>query len=237
MMEEDLIRRYFRGELSEAERVEVELRQLEDTEFASLMIQFEETRDGIRLAKKEALKDRLREIESQKKSKSRIRQFAVAASIAVILGIGGMLIFNRTVGSAEKLYAEYYEPYPNVYAPITRDGDSLSALDQAFANYEQGKYKEALRGFDDELQLNDNQDVLFYKAITLIQLDQSKKAQNVLSSVRVNETRYQPQVLWYESLLFIKDEQFDKAKSKLIELDQLNSGYKTQTVKELIEKL
>ena len=39
-MEEDLIRRYFKGELSESERVEVELRQLEDSEFASLMIDF-----------------------------------------------------------------------------------------------------------------------------------------------------------------------------------------------------
>ncbi|MDG1331179.1 MAG: hypothetical protein P8P74_02540 [Crocinitomicaceae bacterium] len=236
-MEEDLIRRYFKGELSDSERVEVELRQLEDTEFADLMINFKSTQDGIRLAKKDALKERLKEIESQKKPKGRFMRIAIAASIAIIFGVGGMILWNQFLSSPENLYTEYYEPYPNIYAPITRDGDSLSSLENAFAHYELGEYKKALKGFNAELEINDNQDVLFYKAITLIQLDKSDQAKNTLSSIQFEQSNYQAQILWYQSLLFIKDEQLEKAKSTLKKLDKLNSGYKTNKVKKLLEKI
>jgi len=235
-MEEDLIRRYFSGELSDSERVEVELRQLEDTEFASMMINFQSTRDGIRLARKHELKKRLQEIESTKKPKKRML-IAIAASIAIILGVGGVFLFNRSNIDTNDLYAEYYEPYPNVYAPITRDGDSLSDLEETFAQYEQGEYKKALKSFDQELKVDENQDILFYKAITLIQLKKLSEAEDILSSIRIEETNYHPQILWYESLLLIKNDQLEKAKSKLTQLDDLKSGYKTQTVKELLEKL
>lgn len=235
-MEEDLIRKYFNGELSDSERVEVELRQLEDTEFALLMTDFQSTRDGIRLARKQELKERLREIESTRKSKRR-KLIAIAASIAIVLGVGGVLVWNQGKVSSNELYAEYYEPYPNVYAPITRDGDPTSDLEKAFALYEQGEYSKALKGFNQELEVNDDQDVLFYKAIALIQLEKTKEAEGILASIQLEKSSYSPQILWYESLLFIKNEQYEKAKSKLKELDGMNSGYKTQKVRDLIDEL
>lgn len=236
-MEEDLIRRYFNNELSDSERVEIELRQLEDSEFASLMITFQSTRDGVRLAKKESLKNRLKEIEAEKKPKGRFKYIAIAASVAIILGVGGMMLWNQSLNSTGNLYAEYYEPYPNVHSPITRDGDSLSSLEQAFVQYELGEYQKALNGFNTELESNTDQDVLFYKGITLIELGNDTDALSTLDKIIVSDTRYHPQVLWYQAMLRLKLDQPAKAKQKLATLNSLNSGYKKQKVKELLKVL
>jgi tetratricopeptide (TPR) repeat protein len=237
-MEEDLIRRYYTNELSPSERIEVELRQQEDSEFASMMINFQETRDGIRLARKQELKDRLRALESEKKPR-KFMLVAVAAALVMLIGVGAVvaLLLNEGTVDADALYAEYYEPYPNVYAPITRDVEAKSDLEKAFAHYEQGDYEKALSGFEEELKVTDNPDVLFYKAIALIQLGKSDDARNVLSSIQFEESSYQPQILWYEALLLIQKEELTEAKSKLTTLDELKSGYKTLKVRELLEKL
>lgn len=236
-MEEDLIRRYLKGELSESEVQSFELRRQNDSEFSSLVDEFQSLQKGIRLARKEALKQRLQEIESTEKSRSNFKRVAIAASIAILLSIGGTILWNQLQTTPEELYAEYYEPYPNAHAPITRDVSVASALDQAFKHYELEEYQKALEGFNYELIQTDDQDVLFYKGMTLIQLERDKDAMHVLNNVDKNNTVYYPQLLWYQALLYIKMYQPEKAKIQLEKLKSMKSGYKTKKVIELLSKL
>ena len=236
-MEEDLIRRYLKGELSESEEQSFELRRQNDSDFSSLVDEFQSLQKGIRLAKRDALKQRLQEIESTEKSKSNFMRVAIAASIAILLGIGGTILWNQLQTTPEQLYAEYYEPYPNVHAPITRDAGVTSALEQAFEHYELEEYQEALEGFNYELTQTDDQDVLFYKGMTLIQLERDKDAMDILKKVDKNNTAYYPQLLWYQALLYIKMDQPENAKVQLEKLKSMKSGYKTKKVIELLNKL
>lgn len=236
-MEEDVIRRYVTGQLSGAELEAFERRLATDSAFQQEVEDFQSIRDGIRLSEYNRLKGKLVQMESKKTRTRSFRKYGIAASIALVLGLAGFYLWNQSASTPQALYAEYYEPYPNLYAPITRDGNEKNSLEEAFAHYELGKYQLALKGFNQALQKEVDHDVLFYKAMALILLNRDPEAQKVLSTVEKNRTNYYPQTLWYQSLLFLKEGNTNQARAQLKKLTTLKSGYKDEQVKSLLDEL
>lgn len=236
-MEEEIIRRYFNDELSSSELADFENRRATDTEFAKEVETFESTRNAIKLSEKTRLKAQLKAIEKKRASKRLFPRLAVAATILLLITAGGLIWWNQGTQNASELFAEHYAPYPNVYAPITRDIDSLTSLEKAFTEYELGNYTQAEELLQQELKNEENGDIQFYLAVTHIELENYELAEQELSAINASDTRYYPQVLWYRALIQLKKNKTEKAKALLSELDQMNSGYKTDTVKSLLKAL
>lgn len=236
-MEEDIIRRYFNGELSSSELADFENQMKANPDFAKEVEAFEATRNAIKLSEKKRLKSQLQAIEKKRASKRLLPRLAIAATILLLITAGGLIWWNQRTQNASELFAEHYAPYPNIYAPITRDIDSLTSVEKAFTEYELGHYTKAEELLQQELKNEENGDIQFYLAVTHIQLENYELAEQELSAINASETRYYPQVLWYRALIQLKKNNTEKARALLSELDQMNSGYKTDTVKSLLDKL
>lgn len=121
--------------------------------------------------------------------------------------------------NVEKIYATYFQPYDNVIVSTVRQGGSSTVppeVTEAFQNYEAGNYSAALAAFN---QLNVEQQTSnyqFYKALTLIALDNAKLAIPILKNlIQDTDTQFQEHARWYLALAYLQEENIEQAISTL----------------------
>lgn len=203
---------------------------MEDLEFDKNL------KKAITVEERKHQKAYLQSLENSLVSKSQKKKFnwRVAASIAVLFGLGSyLLLFNSSI-SNEDLYDTYFYPYENIVAPIVRDQVNLSRKAAVFSQYEQGNYKNAIDGFN-QLTTQDSINVAtitFYKANSYLQLKQFEKAKNLFSQIIENK-EWEAESLWYLALTSIKLNETDAALTYLQHLKNKKT-FKNDEVKKLI---
>lgn len=165
----------------------------------------------------------------------------VAASIAIIIGLGGYFAFSNGSISNQELYAEYFTPYRNTVVPIVRNDTKPTKKATAFEKYETGKYGEAIALFN-QLTAKDSIDtntLNFYKANAHLKLNEFKKARSLLLKVILDKkSQWKEESLWYFSLASLKLNEEEIAKEYLLHLKNLNQkGFKRKEVKDLLNAL
>lgn len=205
MNKSDLIEKYVRNKASSEELEEINRLLAEDTAFKTELAFQMEVREAIRRTEGSKMKQYLQGLEQESGSR-RFRTWIKAAAVLVLVAGLGIGLFFSNSPNYETLYAENFEPYPNIVAPLVRSGDTPdSALRVAFRYYDNGNYDLAARAF----KTVDSKDRFgyahFYYAISLMADQQIEEA-----ILALNNPVWQPPeniryaTHWYLGLGYLK---------------------------------
>lgn len=233
MDKEALIQKYFEHTLSKDEMTSFHALLVSDTEFANEVAFQKQLKNAITIEERHKLKETLRGYEAQKND--RIKWWYAAASILVLITVSFWL-YNQNP-STEKLYATYFESYPNVIEPIVRNGNNqlMNTKTKAFIAYESKDYSNAAKFFDVVIDETNAEYAQFYKAISLMNIDQYHDAADILKTSDWSET-YKSKALWYLALSELKLNHMDQCKASLKQLI-MAGNFNLNEAKELLEKL
>jgi len=148
------IENYVKGEMNASNRTAFEQRLQADTNLASEVRFYEEVAQVAEL--QGLFEEAEEEMKTEQKSEAKVvpmkknrqvkpaRHFmALAASLAVIV-IAGIFLWNNMNVGGQDHFAQYYQPYPNDIAPITKGDDRPeTTLAEALQAYERKEYAQA----------------------------------------------------------------------------------------------
>lgn len=187
--------------------------QSDRTEQEKLLI------SGIKKGFNTELKQRLQDEDQRMNRSLSIRRLRYLSGIAAALMIGliSYIFINRISPDPLKLYAEYYQPYPNIHKPLTRLEDKS---DDPYFLYETGKYPDAITVLNTLLEANPaDEAALFYTGIIHMELrDFEKAAAQFAKLLAQQHGSYSRPALWYISLSYLQLEQTEKATEYLQQL-------------------
>lgn len=240
MDKEDLINGYLEGSLSERELAEFDRLRRSDPDFAADLTFETELRAALRKKERVALKNEFREAREAPTGDSKVvpmRPWLIAASVALLLGLGAWLLFLANPGpSPQTLYVENFVPYENVVHPIER-GNSLQDIQtRAFTAYESRDYKTALTLFETLIDQKHEPYIEFYTAIVHMQLANPEVAIPYLKNYIAKGGQLRDRALWYLALAHLNMEEIDESKERLRELIALDS-YHQEAASDLLEAL
>jgi tetratricopeptide (TPR) repeat protein len=243
MDKEELLYKFFSNQLTVEEKKILEQLLETDVEFKA---QFDFENNLKRVVKKhqnENLKQKLvgfeKEIEKSKptsNSKSSFKFWSMAASIAIIIGLG-WIVYNTFSGpDYNDLYAANFEAYPNTVYTITRgDGDQSLERD-AFAAYEASDYEKAITAFLGLKTKGESTHVDFYLAQSYLHLGKDQEAIEALKSTILNDTEFKAEAHWYLVLAYLKNKDKVKAMATLKDLIE-NFDYNKERAQTLLKAL
>ncbi|MDX2430318.1 MAG: tetratricopeptide repeat protein [Bacteroides sp.] len=192
---------------------------------------------GIKKGFNAELKQQLRDEDQRMNRSIGIRRLRYLSGIAAVVMIGliSFIFINRISPDPLKLYAEYYQPYPNINKPLTRLEDKS---DDPYFLYETGKYRDAITGFKTLLEANpDDEAALFYTGIIQMELQDFEQAAVQFEQLLAQQPgTYSRPALWYISLSYLQLEQTEKAIEFLRELADEEDLYSRNSGK-ILEKL
>lgn len=233
MDNESLKDSYFEGNLTPKEKMLFDKLMETDESFANAVAFEEKTRVAITLESRKQLKEKLRKLEAKPQQRTSRSWLYIAASAIVLLGVS--LFFIDQTPSNDKLFATYFEPYPNTESPIVRSGSEKTSKDAAFAAYELGDYQQASELFYSLSETTQEEYAPFYNAISLMKLDNLKEASNILATTTWS-TKYKGKAEWYLSLCHIKEHRLEEAKS-ILRIIVENDSYNSDKARKLLQKL
>lgn len=241
----ELINKYFSDELTDSELKTFNQLNNDNKNFQEELEFQQKIKTGFQNHERRALKRLLINIEhniihEQTEPTQRIKPFRTiwpyitAASLILILGVS--YFFNQEKVSND--FDLFYETYPNVVNPITRNDkhNPAEVEKSAFMAYENEKFQEADSLFN---IVNDQHKeyILFYKGITKIELKQYDSAQIYFSNYLYSDgMQFRDQAKWYMALSFLVAGDTINGKKALEKLKE-NSGYKMEEVNMILHKL
>ena len=236
MDREALFRKKILGQLTPAEESSLSALFQEDPAAKEQFQEYQAVMAAVIEGEKAELKEFLTGIEKEERKIIPMWWMSIAAGLVLLIGLS--YIFWPKPNTSD-LYGTYFDPYPNVYLPITRNQigeDSL--LSVAFFQYESGQFEKASQSFSLYTESADAKDeVRFYQAMSLMQIDSLTKALGILTSINNPDFDYADEVSWYRSLILLKNGQEGKAIAALIELKNRGSSFKKKEVEALLESL
>ena len=237
MDKEKLIQDYIANRLSDKEKAKVDAMLKTDLEFKS---QFESHQDltmAFKVSEANVLKQHFKNLDvksSQKTSLFKRYKYAYLA-IASIVIIG--IFYNPFRGqSGEDLFNSNFEIYPNTYQPVVRSTQSNDTA-APFIAYENNDFATAEKGFETLLKTSENPNIRFYYALSLLnqtKLDMALKQFEIIDGKAYD---YKEESLWFSALIHLNKDNFTKVKENLNQLNTLQSTFKSEERKLLLQKL
>lgn len=224
--DKQLIERYLFGTLDAAEKQQWTLRNA-DADFQKELALQKDLQMAFRAEGREQIKTRFQQLELERKTdmaevQKLLPRFpwagitTVAASVLVLLGVLWWL--NGQPLDNQAAFAQYYEAYPNVVAPLTKGEEAGSDRDRAFQLYELGEYQQALSVFE---SLRQEEEKIFYQGLTYLALGRPQQAAPLLSLTSNNKTSsYRQAAQWYFALAALKMEKLEACRHKLKQIVQ-----------------
>jgi hypothetical protein len=241
-----LIERYFNEDLSKEELEFFELEMQRDEEFKIEVTQYEYVFGGLKEARARKLKSDFKKIEDQLHSRrpkynfsvSSIMRYGAVATVAVLLTIAAFNFSNlEPVIKTEQVFSEYFRPYPNVIAPVTRTTEvDDSDLKHVMSFYDAKEYDAAIEGFDKlmaDVELKN--EMLFYKGVALLAKGEAAEARDHFESMD-QTNNFSNQRKWYLSLALVQLNEITDAKQLLNEIIR-DKSYFMIYAKDLLEIL
>lgn len=212
MDKQNLIDKHVTGSLNADEKKQFEIWLKEDNTFKNDVSFYENLTAVSRESAKAELKEQLKKRESKiaNKGKNNLRRI-----LLVVLGL--LLIASALIGyqlekkkkSPEGIYASYYEPYPNVYYPVTRG--NTDDMTQAFMAYENRDYKTAAEKLEERLKTSSAIELKFYQAISYAEMGNLPLAIGNLEDIKRFSSEYIDETYWYLGLFYLKQYNYQAA--------------------------
>jgi tetratricopeptide (TPR) repeat protein len=243
----DLIQRYLDRGLSDDEKRNLEKRLKEEPTLKTMYQEHQLLIRGIRYAHLQNKLQQLRALEKSlpevKREGKESKQFwiqsywkqttAIAASI--VLFAVSYVLWNRPADPAV-VYAEYFEPYPNVFEPIVRGSESVTKRSEAFYAYETGDYQKAATLFAELLREKKEPGILLVLGNANLSLGNTVEARNNFITLIKDFDEFDIQAKWYLGLSYIKEGDIKSAQLILQELNDTEYAYSIKA-KELLKKV
>lgn len=239
------IENYFAGKCDEGEKQLFEERLNTDPDIATHVREFELATQSVVQGARAEMKKNLKNIHSTLIETGGLkafpsRQLQLAAAVIVLLGLAGTLYFSMLRNkSSEKLFAEYFEPYPDVISNRGEINANSASLDVAIAAYKQKDFALAWEQFSLCPKYSDSRDdfILLYRGISGLMADHEKESIDILAELTIGSNKsLHDQAAWYLALAYLKFAEKEKALQMLHELADGN-GFKQEEAKSLLEEI
>lgn len=231
MNKSDLIDKYIQKNVTAEELETIKQLMEEDADFKEDLTFQLTLRQAVKKEESQKLKQRLQNFE-RKKNGFRFFPNIWKVAAVFVFGLGLLWVFN-TSPDYEKIYAENFEPYPNIVAPTVRDiNTSGSDVEKAFQYYDNHDYNKAAIAFKKIYDEDKIDYANFYYALSLMADHQLEKAVETLENAdwEVSE-RYQNQTDWYLALGYLKIQNKEKATTYLEKVIEVNGAMAEQARK------
>lgn len=161
----------------------------------------------------------------------RLRYFAVAASVAIIVSLAVWLLLMNNNAKAD-LYSSYYKPDPGLMTMMGRT--DKYEFEKAMVSYRNGEYRQAITSWKEQLNRNPSSDTLGYF------LGAAYQAAGVTDSAKIylskiaaqTESNFYKDANWYLALIYLKTNNRTGALSHL----KLSAHSKTEELIKQLEK-
>lgn len=211
-MEKDkelLIEAYFTETLTTGQQKQLEWLLQNDTAFSEAFNFEKEIRDTVIYNERQALKERFRTLDKQqlKPVRKQATWWYAAASILILIGAVWFFLDKQSEVTAEKLYAQYMEPYPNMVTPMVRgDIPADKVMSEALTLYDKQAYSESAVLLQQVYDEQPNDQTAFYLAICQLMLQKPREAITLLEERDWKETSYFSPVVvnWYWGLAYLQ---------------------------------
>ncbi len=161
-------------------------------------------------------------------------QIAAASLIFVLLAGGLWYTFSSKTYSSDRLITKYYTAPHAVGQNRSVEYGSGDALKEAFTYYQQSDYTNALKYFS---SLENQVTAKFYSGVCYIELEQYQKATDSFEFVINNKDNlFIEQAEWYLGLIYLMNNEKDKASDQFNKISQADSFYADQA-QEIIKYL
>lgn len=198
-----------------------------DTEMLDLRAQLDEIH--------EELTPQLEKL--KRNSSKRILRYAVAASLAVIISLGTYSLFFRNVNN-NRIVTEFYKPYDVTLINRSANTSITPLMREALYKYENQEYKEAISLFRDILELNPEMTAShLYSGISYLEIEEYTHAKQSLTAVlEHNDNLYMEQADWYLGIVYLLNDERDKANLQFQKIREKDGFYKEEAAK-ILRKL
>lgn len=241
----DLIHRYLDRSLSDQEKEIFEERLKKEPILKTMYQEHQQLIKGIRYAHLQGKLEQLRVLEATLPKAKEItllefsferywKPLAVAASIALVVVTAAL--WNRSENPSQ-LYITYFEPYPNIFEPIVRDGnETITKRTMAFQAYEAGDYQKASQIFKELLAEKKEPGMLLLQGNANLMLGNTTEARNNFIMLINEYEQYDIQGKWYLGLSYLKAGDTKSAQLILREVSDAGYLYASQA-KEILNEL
>ena len=162
------------------------------------------------------------------KKSSGFYKFAIAASVALLLGF---FVFNQFSG--EPNYSDFAN-YDQISLTVRGTSDAL--LNEAETAFNSKNFEEAEQLFNQILEEDSsNTEIQFYKSITLIETNQFSEADELLKGISEGNSIYKNKATWYLALSKLKQDNLEGCKNILKNIPEDAEDYKQ--AQKLLNKL
>lgn len=173
---------------------------------------------------------------SKRQQKSKVRKLVISiSSIAAIIAIVFSLNIYQDNRRMDKLFETYYTPLEYDSQLMSRGEETISPeLASAMESYQKEDYATALQKFEAIPNVDEN--YLIYKAICLLETEQTEDAITLLEKLVANGegTEYYQQACWYLALAYLSNHEDEKVVDFLDNINVNNSDW--DSLINLIEK-
>jgi len=224
----ELFEKYINGNLSKEETEVFESKLTADPSFNEAFKVYGLLVDGIIESGKSSLKKELvaHEALSYPSTKKSYFYQKIAASVLVVLALSALILNYSASKDYEAIYADYYEPYPNIIDPINR---SIDYNDYSiYQQYELRNFEEIVNKLTIKAQENILSDAeKFYLAQSQLVLKNVDLAILNLKEIS-KESNFYLAAQWYLALAYIKTEKYEKAESLLDQIIDQKEDFSKQ---------
>jgi tetratricopeptide (TPR) repeat protein len=161
-------------------------------------------------------------------------KWLAAASVVLLLGVSYFFNMGQKL-STDVLFAQNFEPYRNVIAPIVRGNEQSDEKTLAFMAYEKGEYQTAITLFTKLYTATKEPYYLFYKANALLKLERANEAIPLLVAHLKTKDTLTEKTNWYLALAYLKLKDKQKAREFLNKVIT-NGLYKNKEAKKLLKE-
>jgi hypothetical protein len=229
--------KYLENELSAEEKINFEKQLVEDLELASAFEIFKEL--NLHLENKFGNETELKAFQKNLKSISKKHfktkkpkvvafkpwQYAIAASVAVLLGL---FVFQNINPS----FDDYNNPE---MATFIERGDVNENLKLAQDAFNTKNYKTAIPYFETVLNSTKSPEILYFYSVSLLEDNQFQKAETNLLELKSGTSIYKNKATWYLALSKLKQKDFKSCKEILLTIPDDFEDY--DQVQELLNDL
>ncbi|MFD1315070.1 tetratricopeptide repeat protein [Namhaeicola litoreus] len=243
--QEELIEKYFSNSLNNEETLLFEKLLQNDYDFKEEFLFQKDLKKALERQQRAEIKAGLQELEKSysKKRVIPLKKWLLAASIALLFGLGYTFYHNYKTQQPDYLFTSNFEPYRNVVKPIERGATSEDIETKAFSAYENKAYYKAINLFN-SIQPKDQEYVQFYKAMSYLSLHKNEEAIELLLPLATRPDKadalfkWNAKANWYLALAYLGDDQIEKAISQfLVVVSNPDCVYKKEEAKAILAKL
>lgn len=240
--QQDLIDRYLREELSEADQ-QLLTQARQEASFEQEFLLMADLRQASIAQGRQQLRQSLAGWEQELTASKVIRPLWQRSGFWISIAAGVSLLAvlflwpKKPVSpTGSTLFAENFTAYPDFISDNTRtDGQETSLLTYTMEAYRLGEYQAALQGLDSLQQVNFSPDLALYQGISQLADGNATAAVEPLQAALKGSFRFSAQ--WYLALAWLKQEQWEPAREQLQQIADQTAHPQQQAAKELLQQL